>query len=145
MAHLQLADIGAKRDVALATGEAGTVYLCHPFLIHAAQKHKGAAPRFMSQPPLAPAAQLRVERGAQQRPVLPEQPRVDEPGQVVAAALGQHDPVHAAPEPVVGHVEFPHSWPGEVAGQDDDTPFRPVQIFQPGWQPSGQPDPPRPQ
>lgn len=62
MAHLQLADIGAKRDVALATGEAGTVYLCHPFLIHAAQKHKGAAPRFMTQPPLAPAVPFCLER-----------------------------------------------------------------------------------
>ena len=28
--------------VALATGEAGTVYLCHPFLVHAAQTHRGA-------------------------------------------------------------------------------------------------------
>jgi len=36
----------------LATGEAGTVYLCHPFLAHAAQPHKGTTPRFMAQPPL---------------------------------------------------------------------------------------------
>ena len=43
-------------------GEAGTVYLCHPFLIHAAQKHKGAAPRFMTQPPLAPAVPFCLER-----------------------------------------------------------------------------------
>lgn len=35
-----------------ATGEAGTVYLCHPFLVHAAQKHEGTSPRFMAQPPL---------------------------------------------------------------------------------------------
>jgi hypothetical protein len=60
--HLRLADVGAERDIALATGEAGTVYLCHPFLIHAAQKHRGATPRFMSQPPLAPATPLRLER-----------------------------------------------------------------------------------
>ncbi|GHE38753.1 phytanoyl-CoA dioxygenase family protein [Vulcaniibacterium thermophilum] len=39
---------------ALATGEAGTVYLCHPFLVHAAQAHHGATPRFMAQPPLLP-------------------------------------------------------------------------------------------
>jgi hypothetical protein len=62
MAHLQLADVGAERDIAFATGETGTVYLCHPFLIHAAQKHRGATPRFMSQPPLGPATPLRLER-----------------------------------------------------------------------------------
>jgi hypothetical protein len=62
MAHLQLDDVGAERDIALATGEAGTVFLCHPFLIHAAQKHRGTTPRFMSQPPLAPATPLRLER-----------------------------------------------------------------------------------
>ena len=27
----------------LATGDAGTVYLCHPFLVHAAQPHRGIA------------------------------------------------------------------------------------------------------
>lgn len=36
----------------LATGEAGTVYLCHPFLAHAAQPHNGTEPRFLAQPPL---------------------------------------------------------------------------------------------
>ena len=36
----------------LATGDAGTVYLCHPFLLHAAQPHRGQTPRFMAQPPL---------------------------------------------------------------------------------------------
>lgn len=38
-----------------ATGSAGTVYLCHPFLVHAAQKHRGTNPRFMAQPPLLPS------------------------------------------------------------------------------------------
>jgi hypothetical protein len=45
-----------------ATGAAGTVYLCHPFLVHAAQPHRGATPRFMAQPPLylqAPFALIR--------------------------------------------------------------------------------------
>ena len=37
---------------ALATGPAGTVYLCHPFLEHAAQPHRGTRPKFMAQPPL---------------------------------------------------------------------------------------------
>jgi hypothetical protein len=49
----------------LATGEAGTVYLCHPFLVHAAQPHRGSRPRFLAQPPLLPAAAdgLDLERG----------------------------------------------------------------------------------
>jgi hypothetical protein len=38
----------------LATGEAGTVYLCHPFLVHAAQINRGPQPRFIAQPPLLP-------------------------------------------------------------------------------------------
>jgi phytanoyl-CoA dioxygenase PhyH len=46
----------------LATGQAGDVYLCHPFLVHAAQRHRGAAPRFMAQPPLYPAQPLQLER-----------------------------------------------------------------------------------
>ena len=44
----------ANCEEALATGEAGTVYLCHPFLVHAAQPHRGTRPRFMAQPPLVP-------------------------------------------------------------------------------------------
>src|SRR5690606_33221801 len=45
----------AHRPQVLATGAAGTVYLCHPFLVHAAQVHRGCAPRFIAQPPLYPA------------------------------------------------------------------------------------------
>jgi hypothetical protein len=41
-----------------ATGEAGTVYLCHPFLLHSAQPHRGTRPRFLAQPPLLPAEPL---------------------------------------------------------------------------------------
>jgi len=44
----------AHRPVVAATGEAGTVYLCHPFLVHAAQPHRGTRPRFLAQPPLLP-------------------------------------------------------------------------------------------
>ena len=36
----------------LATGNAGTVYLCHPFIVHAAQDHRGKTPKFMAQPSL---------------------------------------------------------------------------------------------
>ena len=44
------------------TGEAGTVYLCHPLLVHAAQMHRGSTPRFMAQPPLHPAEPFRLDR-----------------------------------------------------------------------------------
>ncbi|SDN67513.1 phytanoyl-CoA dioxygenase family protein [Allokutzneria albata] len=44
----------AHRPVACATGRAGDVYLCHPFLVHAAQSHRGDTPKFMAQPPLLP-------------------------------------------------------------------------------------------
>jgi len=47
-------DESAHRAEVLATGAAGTVYLCHPFLVHAAQKHRGRSPRFLAQPPLLP-------------------------------------------------------------------------------------------
>lgn len=39
---------------AFATGRAGTVYLCHPFIVHSAQAHHGHNPKFMAQPPLLP-------------------------------------------------------------------------------------------
>jgi len=42
----------------LATGAAGTVYLCHPFLVHSAQAHRGQQPRFMAQPPLLPRGEM---------------------------------------------------------------------------------------
>ncbi len=48
----------ASCETALATGPAGTVYLCHPFLVHAAQPHRGTAPRFMAQPPLLPRGEF---------------------------------------------------------------------------------------
>lgn len=52
----------AGRAEALATGAAGTVYLCHPFLVHAAQPHRGTRPRFLAQPPLLPREALNLER-----------------------------------------------------------------------------------
>lgn len=48
----------AHRPIRLATGTLGDVYLCHPFLIHSAQQHRGHTPRFMAQPPLLPTAEL---------------------------------------------------------------------------------------
>jgi phytanoyl-CoA dioxygenase PhyH len=62
MSHLTLADVASDRPEALAVGKAGTVYLCHPFLIHAAQPHRGSRPRFMAQPPLHPAEPVQLER-----------------------------------------------------------------------------------
>ena len=64
MAATGFAETAHCREV-LATGEAGTVYLCHPFLVHAAQPHRGTRPRFMAQPPLLPAlaAGLDIESG----------------------------------------------------------------------------------
>ena len=41
-----------RREEVWATGKAGTVYLCHPFIVHAAQDHHGQTPKFMAQPPL---------------------------------------------------------------------------------------------
>jgi hypothetical protein len=56
----------AHCDVTLAMGAAGTVFLCHPFLVHAAQPHRGTRPRFMAQPPLLPKADF--------EPALPPSP-----------------------------------------------------------------------
>jgi hypothetical protein len=50
------------RPLALATGQPGDVYLCHPFLIHSAQPHRGRTPRFIAQPPLTPTGLLELER-----------------------------------------------------------------------------------
>lgn len=38
-----------------AVGPAGTVYLCHPHLVHAAQPLRAGRPRFLAQPALLPA------------------------------------------------------------------------------------------
>jgi len=51
-----------RREEALAIGEAGTVYLCHPFLVHAAQPNRGTSPRFMAQPPLLPHEPISLNR-----------------------------------------------------------------------------------
>lgn len=49
-----------KRKEVYATGKAGTVYLCHPFLVHSAQPHKGSNPKFMAQPPLLLKGELTI-------------------------------------------------------------------------------------
>jgi hypothetical protein len=50
-----------ERNEILATGDAGTVYLCHPFMVHAAQPHHGKEPRFLAQPPLLLKHELLLE------------------------------------------------------------------------------------
>jgi len=51
-----------RRDEELAVGKAGTVYLCHPFLAHAASDHHGSNPKFMAQPPLLLAQPFDISR-----------------------------------------------------------------------------------
>lgn len=51
LTYIELAErLGPQPDrpLALATGDAGDVYLCHPFLVHAGQPHRGTTPRFMA-------------------------------------------------------------------------------------------------
>ncbi len=64
MMELSLAAARATEGlpVAIATGTAGTVFLCHPFLVHAAQPHRGLTPRFLAQPPLYPKMPLEFKR-----------------------------------------------------------------------------------
>jgi hypothetical protein len=62
MAHMMLDRMGADRPELAGTGEAGTVYLCHPLLVHAAQKHQGSTPRFVGQPALGLAEPYRLDR-----------------------------------------------------------------------------------
>jgi hypothetical protein len=51
-----------KLKESVATGSAGTVYLCHPFLVHAAQRNRGVSPKFMAQPPLMPRVPFELNR-----------------------------------------------------------------------------------
>jgi len=57
--------------VHLATGRAGDVYLCHPFLVHAASwPHRGTRPRLIAQPPISLHGPLRLDvRGPDLSPV----------------------------------------------------------------------------
>jgi hypothetical protein len=55
---------------AAAVGPAGTVYLCHPLLVHAAQAHHGTQPRFMAQPPLLPTRRFDLGEGGDRAPMI---------------------------------------------------------------------------
>jgi hypothetical protein len=58
----QMLDGLPKRSEVLAKGKAGTVYLCHPFIVHAAQEHRGNNPRLMAQPPLLTKAEFNISK-----------------------------------------------------------------------------------
>jgi hypothetical protein len=65
MSFMELAgklDMTSERQQVLATGKAGTVYLCHPFLVHAAQLHRGTSPKFMAQPCLELRNEFQLQR-----------------------------------------------------------------------------------
>ncbi|MFJ5679718.1 phytanoyl-CoA dioxygenase family protein [Streptomyces sp. NPDC093097] len=52
----------AHRPEVLATGEAGDVFLVHPFLVHAAQANRHGRPKFMAQASVEPLELVRTER-----------------------------------------------------------------------------------
>ena len=62
LSELKGRNFGSDRplDAAYATGAAGTVYLCHPFLVHAGQDNP-TRPRFLGQPALMPKGSLRAD------------------------------------------------------------------------------------
>jgi hypothetical protein len=59
----------SNREEVLATGKAGTVYLCHPFMVHAAQRNRGIQPKFMAQPPLLLKDDFKFEEAQTYSPV----------------------------------------------------------------------------
>jgi hypothetical protein len=66
MSMVEISRVAEQKTAGLpettATGAAGTVYLCHPFLVHAGQLHRGERPRFMAQPPLIPKVRCELAR-----------------------------------------------------------------------------------
>ncbi len=52
----------SRRGEVFATGSAGDVFVCHPFLVHAASwPHRGERPRFLAQPPIAVSSGLGLD------------------------------------------------------------------------------------
>jgi len=58
-----------EREEILATGKAGMVYLCHPFIVHSAQDHHGTTPKFMAQPPLMTKSDFDISTEKEHCPV----------------------------------------------------------------------------
>jgi len=64
------ATASARRPTVLATGRAGDVYLCDPFLVHAASwPHRGRRPRMIAQPAVALHSQLPLDPAVVLAPV----------------------------------------------------------------------------
>jgi hypothetical protein len=60
----------SNRKKIVAIGKAGTVYLCHPFIVHATQNHYGTKPKFMAQPPLLTKKNFNISKiGTEHCPV----------------------------------------------------------------------------
>ena len=53
-----------RRPIALATGRAGDVYLCHPFLVHTPDRNRGSRPRVVATPVLEARSRLRIARSS---------------------------------------------------------------------------------
>jgi len=68
----ELAQQTEQLPEAAATGEQGDVWLCHPFVMHAAQRHRGGRVKFMAQPPLAGTGPIDPTRPAAERSPVEE-------------------------------------------------------------------------
>lgn len=65
----EAARASAHRPTALAAGRAGDVFLCHPFLVHAASwPHRGRFPRMIAQPAVALHGQYPLQAAPGQAP-----------------------------------------------------------------------------
>ncbi|MGX1810842.1 phytanoyl-CoA dioxygenase family protein [Nocardia sp. NPDC055321] len=62
IAETGILEATAELPVVEATGHAGDIYLCHPFLVHAASAHRGTTPRFLATQKVAPAMALELDR-----------------------------------------------------------------------------------
>jgi len=62
MSLAQKLDTLPKREEIVATGKAGTVYLCHPFIVHAGQDIQGTTPKFMAQPSLMTKKDFNIKK-----------------------------------------------------------------------------------
>jgi hypothetical protein len=61
-----------QREVAFATGDAGDVYVCHPFLVHAATwPHRGKRPRIIAQPGVATHRPFALDADAAESDLCP--------------------------------------------------------------------------
>ncbi len=74
----QAARASARRPTALATGRAGEVFLCHPFLVHAASwPHRGRFPRMIAQPAVALHGQYALQAAPGETPPPVQQAILD--------------------------------------------------------------------